>query len=456
MFSTANSHLRGSSRSSMGAPVWKTYAAESALDTPRGASVLRCCSTRTPVARFIEDSHQLSKCATRSTMMRLDLPMADEQFRPPSIREVRLSPANIWRVGLVVLGLIALALFVQFLLREGGGVLFIVLMAWFAAIAMAPVVAWLSRYMKRGVATLLVMVSFILFAAFFLLAFGNLLVDQLVELAQAVPGVITEALRWANERLGTDYEFQDVLAIFEIETADLALYAGEIAIGVLGFVTSLVGSVFSIFTFGLFLFYFSAQLPQFQRWVAGLFPERAQEFVMTAWRLTSQKTGGYIGARIILASINSFFTGIVFFLIDMPYWLPLALWVGIVAQFVPTIGTYISAILPVLVGLLSDRPVVGIIALVWAILYQQVENLLIEPRISARAVNVNPAVAFGSVLLGASLFGVAGAFLAIPVTAMLFAMLDTYGKRYELIEDLRDNDALSQISVDESVTTEER
>jgi len=382
--------------------------------------------------------------------------MTDEQPRPPSIREVRLSPANIWRVGLVVLGLIALALFVQFLLREGGGILFIVLMAWFAAIAMAPVVAWLSRYMKRGVATLLVMVSFILFAAFFLLAFGNLLVDQLVELAQAVPGVITEALRWANERLGTDYEFQDILSLFEIETADIALYAGEIAIGVLGFVTSLVGSVFSIFTFGLFLFYFSAQLPQFQRWVAGLFPERAQEFVMTAWRLTSQKTGGYIGARIILASINSFFTGIVFFLIDMPYWLPLALWVGIVAQFVPTIGTYISAILPVLVGLLSDRPVVGIIALVWAILYQQVENLLIEPRISARAVNVNPAVAFGSVLLGASLFGVAGAFLAIPVTAMLFAMLDTYGKRYELIEDLRDDDGSGQPSADESATTEER
>jgi len=383
-----------------------------------------------------------------TTLMRFDLPMADEPSRPPSIREVRLSPANIWRVGLVVLGLIALAIFVQFLLREGGGILFIVVMAWFAAIAMAPVVAWLSKYMKRGLATLLVMLSFVLFAAFFLLAFGNLLVDQLVQLAQAVPGVITEALRWANERLGTAYEFQDILAMFDVETADLALYAGEIAIGVLGFVTSLVGSVFSIFTFGLFLFYFSAQLPQFQRWVASLFPERAQEFVMTAWRLTSQKTGGYIGARIILAAINSFFTGIVFLLIDMPYWLPLALWTGIVAQFVPTIGTYISIALPVLVGLLSDRPVVGIIALVWAILYQQVENLLIEPRISAKAVDVNPAVAFGSVLLGASLFGVAGAFLAIPVTAMLFAMLDTYGKRYELVGDLREDDAPSEPSPD--------
>ena len=366
--------------------------------------------------------------------------MADEQSTPLTIREVRFSPKNVWRSGLVILALIALALFVQFLLDSGGNVLFIVLMAWFAALAMAPVVAWLSRFMKRGLATMLVMLAFILFAAFFLLAFGNLLVDQLVELVSAVPDVIAQTLRWGNEQLGTAYEFDDVLDMFDIETADLAVYAGEIALGVLGFVTSLVGSVFSLFTFGLFLFYFSAQLPQFQRWVASLFPERIQEFVMTVWRLTSQKTGGYIGARVILASINSFFTAIVFLLIDMPYWLPLALWTGIVAQFVPTIGTYISIALPVLVGLLSDNPTVGILALVWAILYQQVENLLIEPRISAKAVNVNPAVAFGSVLLGASLFGVAGAFLAIPVTAMLLALLEIYGKRYELIAELRTND----------------
>ena len=381
--------------------------------------------------------------------MRFDSVMSDQQSTPPTWREVRLNPGNVWRIGLVVLAVIALGLFVQFLLREGGGVFFIVIMAWFAAIAIAPVVNWLARYMKRGLATLIVMLSVILFAIFFFVAFGNLLVDQLFSLAQAVPDVIAEALRWGNQQLGTNYEFNDILAMFDIETADIAVYAGEIAIGVLGFVTSLVGSIFSIFTFGLFLFYFSAQLPQFQRWVASLFPERAQEFVMTAWRLTSQKTGGYVGARVVLASINSFFTAIVFFFIDMPYWLPLALWVGIVAQFVPTIGTYISAILPVLVGLLSEDPTVGIIALIWAILYQQVENLLIEPRISARAVNVNPAVAFGSVLLGVSLFGVAGAFLAIPVTAMLFAMLDTYGKRYELIAELRtDDDASAEPTTD--------
>ena len=370
--------------------------------------------------------------------MRLDHSMADERSTPPTIREVRFSPRNVWKVGLVVLALLALALFVQFLLEDGGGILFVILMAWFAALAMAPLVDRLSRRMKRGLATIIVMISFLLFAAFFLLAFGSLLVDQLVQLVTAIPDVIDAALARANESLGTSYEFNDVLVFLDIETADLALYAGEIALGILGFVTSLVGKIFSIFTFGLFLFYFSAQLPQFQRWVASLFPDRAQEFVLTVWQLTSQKTGGYIGARVILATINAVTTGVVFLLIDMPYWLPLALWTGIVAQFVPTIGTYIAIALPVLVGLLSENPLVGVLALAWGIIYQQVENLTIEPRISAKAVNVNPAVAFGSVLLGASLFGVAGAFLAIPVTAMLLSLLDIYGKRYELIDSLRD------------------
>ena len=111
--------------------------------------------------------------------MRLDRPMADTQSTPPSIREVRFSPRNVWKVGLVVLALLALALFVQFLLEDGGGILFVILMAWFAALAMAPVVDRLSRRMKRGLATILVMIAFLLFAAFFLFAFGSLLIDHL-------------------------------------------------------------------------------------------------------------------------------------------------------------------------------------------------------------------------------------------------------------------------------------
>jgi predicted PurR-regulated permease PerM len=136
--------------------------------------------------------------------------------------------------------------------------------------------------------------------------------------------------------------------------------------------------------------------------------------------------------------VNGVTSGIVFFAVGLPYWLPMAIWTGVVAQFVPMVGTYIAITLPVIIGLLSGNPWIGVIVLAWALLYQQVENLTIEPRISARAVNVNPAVAFISVLLGAALFGVSGALLAIPVTAMLLTLVGIYVKRHELIEELRE------------------
>jgi predicted PurR-regulated permease PerM len=165
-------------------------------------------------------------------------------------------------------------------------------------------------------------------------------------------------------------------------------------------------------------------------------PHRSQQVVGNIWHLTAQKTGGYVGARVFLAVLSSFCTAIVFLLIGMPYWLPLAMWTGVVAQFVPTIGTYIAITLPVLVGALSPNPWLGLIALVWGLLYQQIENLTIEPKISARAVDVNPAVSFGAVLLGTALFGIAGAFLAVPVVAMLLALIDIYATRYDLASEI--------------------
>ena len=80
-------------------------------------------------------------------------------------------------------------------------------------------------------------------------------------------------------------------------------------------------------------------------------------------------------------------------------------------------GTYISIALPVLVGLTSSEPILGVYVLIWGIAYQQVENLTIEPRISARAVDLHPAVSFGAALLGAQLFGLSGALLGVPVAA---------------------------------------
>ena len=280
---------------------------------------------------------------------------------------------------------------------------------------------------------MVVMGSALLFAAVFFLLFGALLVDQMVQLIMLIPDLIDETITWVNSTFNLELSQGSILEMAGLSTEQLATAAAGIGVSLLAFIVSVVGSIFGIFTFALFTFYLSADMPRFERWIASLFPPRMQDVVITVWSTTAQKTGGYIGARVILAGINSSTSAIVFFFIGMPYWLPLALWTGIVAQFVPTIGTYIAIVLPVIVGLLSGSPWIGLAALIWAIIYQQVENLTIEPKISARAVDVNPAVAFGAVLLGAALFGVAGAFLAVPVAAMLLALLQNYGRRYELL-----------------------
>ena len=349
---------------------------------------------------------------------------------------VTVSLRLVWRVGVVVLGLVALAVFIRFVVTDGGSVLFTVLMSWFAALAMTPAVNWLAKYMKRGAATGLVMAGFAAFVVLFFLAFGALFVDQLVQLITLLPTYLDQALVWVNDTFSMSLTTDSVLESVGLTPDELTAAAGAIGISLLGFLGSAIGTVFSMFTFAMFIFYLSAQMPQLERWVAGLFPARSQMVVARVWSITMEKTGGYVASRVVLAGINAATTGVVFVIIGMPYWIPLALWTGIVAQFVPTIGTYISIALPVVIGLLSPNPMVGVIALVWAILYQQVENLFIEPKISAKAVEVNPAVPFGAVLLGAALYGVAGAFLAVPVIAMLLALLNIYGRRHELLPEI--------------------
>jgi predicted PurR-regulated permease PerM len=349
---------------------------------------------------------------------------------------VRFDPRNVWQVGFVVIALVAVALFLRFVISDAGSVIFTLLMAWFAGLALEPAVGRLARRMHRGVAVALVMGTLAVLILVFLLAFGQLFVQQVAQLLQALPGLIDGVVAWVNERMNTRYNVTDILSQLNLEPSQVAQYAGQIVGGILGIVGTVVGGFFSMFTFALFTFYFAADGPRFRRWVASLFPQRAQTSVVDVWDVAAQKVGGYVSARLILAFINGSTSAIVFLLIGMPSWLALGIWTGVVAQFVPTIGTYIAIILPVIVGLLSPTPWIGVAALVWALLYQQVENLTIEPRISARAVDVHPAVAFASVMFGTALFGVAGALLSIPVSAMIIALGEMRHKRYELLPEI--------------------
>lgn len=355
---------------------------------------------------------------------------------------VLLDPGNVWRIGWVVIGLLALVLVLDFILGRGRSLIFLIVMAWFGSLAMEPAVSRLSNRMPRGAATGLVMFSVVAFLVLFFSLFGQLIVDQVAHLVQSVPDLARDGLDWANQQLGTDYTVDQLLSNMNLTAEKAAGVASQLAGGVLAVLGSIAGFVASTFMFALFLFYLSADGPRLRRWIASLFPPRAQETTVVIWDTMAEKTGRYVGARVILASVNATLSGIVFLVIGLPSWLALALWTGLIAQFVPAIGTYISIILPVLVGLLSPNPWLGVIVLGWAILYQQVENLTIEPRISARAVNVHPAVSFASVILGTALFGVAGALLAIPVVAMLLTLLELYRTRYEVPPELEESHAV--------------
>ncbi|MDN5766944.1 MAG: AI-2E family transporter [Humibacillus sp.] len=360
---------------------------------------------------------------------------------PPERVPARSQPlihdlGSLWRSGLVVIGLVLVYSVGRFVLEDGGAVIFDLIMAWLGSIALEPAVGRLARHMKRGLATGLVMLAILVFFIGFFAAFGALLAQQVTNLVRSLPGVIDSAVAWANSTFDLSLDTATLANQLGISPGRVATIGADLAGGLLGFVAQLVGGIFSMFTIGLFLFYLSADAPRLQRWIARLLPPRRQEVFVVAWDLAVQKTGGYVAARVVLALICGSFTAAFLLIIGMDYWLALGLWTGVVAQFVPTIGTYIAIALPVIVGLTSAEPVDGVLALAFALAYQQVENLTIEPKISANAVDLHPAVGFASVLLGASLFGVAGALVAVPVAALGLSLFQIYSRKYELLPQL--------------------
>jgi predicted PurR-regulated permease PerM len=119
-------------------------------------------------------------------------------------------------------------------------------------------------------------------------------------------------------------------------------------------------------------------------------------------------------------------------LIGVPYPLALGLWVGLVSQFVPTVGTYLAGALPVLIALLN-QPVDAVWVLLYVVAYQQFENIVLSPRITARTMALHPAVAFGAVIAGGAIMGPIGSLLALPAAASIQALVSTYLHRYEVI-----------------------
>jgi predicted PurR-regulated permease PerM len=314
---------------------------------------------------------------------------------------------------------------------ELGWFLGLLFLAWLFALTVEPVVGWLSaRGMRRGAATGIVLAATIVLVVAFFGLFGTLLVNQVAQLVHAVPELVQSVVGWANSTFHTHLQTADIVSSLKFTPQRIQ----QLTPSVLGVVSSVAGVVARGLTLLLFAFYMSAEAPALRDAVASWFPPRHQRVVATVWDTAAQKTGGYVLSRVVLGALSSVSMAVALLVLHVPYWLPLALWTGIVSQFVPTIGTYLAIGLPALVAL-AQRPITAVWVIAWATVYQQIENYVLAPRVTARTMSVHPAVAFGSVVVGVSLFGPLGAFVAIPVAAAIVALIDTYGHRYELAWD---------------------
>ena len=160
---------------------------------------------------------------------------------------------------------------------------------------------------------------------------------------------------------------------------------------------------------------------------------RARSASSGVWELAGTKTGGYLYPRALLALLSAVFHWIVFQSLGTAAPVALALWVGIVSQFLPVVGTYLAGVLPVLLTFL-DSPVKALIVLIAIVVYQQIENYLLSPRITAHTMELHPALAFGAALGGAAVLGAVGAVLALPAAAMGQAIVSEWGDRHEVIK----------------------
>jgi predicted PurR-regulated permease PerM len=133
---------------------------------------------------------------------------------------------------------------------------------------------------------------------------------------------------------------------------------------------------------------------------------------------SANAVGSYVGGVLLQATIAGLSTFVVLLILGVPFAAPLAV-VTALLDAIPLIGATIGAVIVAIVTLFVDFPTITIIWVIWAVIYQQIENSVIQPRIQSRAVDVNAFAIIVSVLFGSTLFGVVGALLAVPMAATI-------------------------------------
>ncbi len=358
---------------------------------------------------------------------------AEREERPQKPEWVdRFVWESLWKV--VATGvLVAIGVVVVFRAEH---LVFLLVVSVFFAAAMIPAVQHLheKRGWRPGAAVGAIYAALVLLVLTMVLLLIPAIADFAGEVADNGDDWIESVNEWTEDGLG-------VTAIEQSSARDAAGKTGDALSGwtdkVLGLASSGLGIVFDLATIGLFTFYFAADNQRIRRSLLSRMPPHRQRVYSWISDTAIEQTGGYFYSRLLLMIINGtlFFAVMVAVGVPVSYALPLSLFEGFVAEFIPAVGTYIGAAVPILVTLGDQGLASALILLAWTLIYQQAENYWLSPRLSAETMELNGGVAFGAALAGGAIAGPMGAFMALPVAALITATVSNLGHTYEIVSE---------------------
>ncbi|MCP9484285.1 MAG: AI-2E family transporter [Gaiellaceae bacterium MAG52_C11] len=334
-------------------------------------------------------------------------------------RLVRFRP----RAIVAVLGIILAAVVLIQVIQVARDVLIWILVAVFLAVALNPAVEWLQAHgvARRGLAVLIAYFGALAAIAALGATFVPILIEQVNNFLDTLPTYV-EDLTSGHGRLGfLEREYQITARVREAVEAGGAGGALGISGTALAITKSVISAVIAVVTIAFLTLFMLLEGPAWVERFYTLLPEGSQP----RWRAVGhdiyRTIGGYVTGNLTISLIAGVVSTLVLLLVGVPFAIALGLLVAIL-DLIPLAGATIAAILVTTVAFL-DSTTAGIVILVFFVIYQQLENHVLQPVVYGRTVQLSPLAVLVAVLIGAELAGVVGALAAIPVAGTIQVLL---------------------------------
>ena len=309
-------------------------------------------------------------------------------------------------------------------LASASAVFILIIISLFLAAGLNPAVMFFqNRGLNRGASVGAVMASVLLFVAAFIAIAVPPLIDQGNQLLDNAPALIRDLNNNAfindlNNKYGVIDSLQSKI--------DALIKDGQFAItafgGVIGVGKAVVSGLVSTITILVLTLYFLASLPQVINIGLKFVPATRRDRVSKLTNAIVARIGSFVGGQAIIAALAAIFILIMGLIIGMPYPGPLAM-VVLICGFIPLVGHFIGMSIVTVVSL-TYSITTAVIALTSYIIYVQIENYVITPRIMRKSLAIPGLVTIIAALLGASLLGLVGGLLAVPIAAAVLLILD--------------------------------